>query len=350
MKNFFTYKNIIFSVLAILLVLFLPKISGILLLFFASYVFACALNPYVNKLSKKMNRALAVLTVLALTFISITALFIPLLVIGINEIRSLIATLPSKFTFISEYLQHGSIFGHKIVDLIDLQALDYGSIIGNGSNIAQQVVSQSMNITMGIFQFIVMLLAISMIVLYILNDKEYLKQKFLELFPPDLKGKAKSILTSISERVGGYVRAQILSMIAIGVMVTIVLMLFGVEYPLFLGIISGIMDIVPLLGPAIALGLILLVAYQLGVVKLILIIILFLVIQQISNYLVRPLLFGKFMALHPLTIFLALFLADQFLGFWGVILSPAIAATICVLIDELYIKPINSRNLDIQNE
>lgn len=68
----------------------------------------------------------------------------------------------------------------------------------------------------------------------------------------------------------------------------------------------------------------------------------FLLVQQLSNYIVRPILFGKFMQLHPLMIFLALFLAEQFLGFWGVILSPAIAATVCVLIDELYLAPINS--------
>ena len=49
------------------------------------------------------------------------------------------------------------------------------------------------------------------------------------------------------------------------------------------------------------------------------------------------------MELHPLMIFLALFLAEEFLGFWGVILSPAIAATICVLIDELYLNPINQK-------
>ena len=47
------------------------------------------------------------------------------------------------------------------------------------------------------------------------------------------------------------------------------------------------------------------------------------------------------MELHPLMIFLALFLAEQFLGFWGVILSPALAATVCVLIDELYLVPMN---------
>jgi predicted PurR-regulated permease PerM len=45
-------------------------------------------------------------------------------------------------------------------------------------------------------------------------------------------------------------------------------------------------------------------------------------------------------------IFLALFVANQFLGFWGVILSPAIAATLCVLVDELYLNPINVKGED----
>ena len=80
-----------------------------------------------------------------------------------------------------------------------------------------------------------------------------------------------------------------------------------------------------------------------GIIKFILIIVTFILVQQASNIIVRPLLFGKFMELHPLMIFFALFVAEQFLGFWGMILSPAIAATVCVLIDELYINPINSK-------
>ena len=47
---------------------------------------------------------------------------------------------------------------------------------------------------------------------------------------------------------------------------------------------------------------------------------------------------------------LALFVCEQFLGFWGVILSPAIASTVCVLIDELYIKPINEKTEQLKAE
>ena len=291
-----------------------------------------------NKLMNKMSRPLASSIVMFSSILAIIALFIPIFFVAFKEIRTFLITLPDKITGVTNYLMNLNINGHKIPDIIDIDA-----ILNNSSDVAQGVVNHSLLITAGIVQAIVILVAMTMIVYYILIDKVYLKQKFLEFFPPDLKDKAESILSTISTKVGKYVRAQILSMAAVGIMVSIVLVIFGVEYSTLLGLISGILDIIPILGPSIALGVILLVAYPLGLTKLILIVISFLIVQQISNYVVRPLLFGKMMSLHPLMIFLALFLAQQFLGFWGVILSPAIAATVCVLIDELYLKPIKGK-------
>lgn len=335
-KRFLTGKNIIFTILVISLLLIFPKIIGILMLFFASYVLACALNPFVTKLMNKMSRPLASSIVMFSSILAIIALFIPIFFVAFKEIRTFMITLPEKITGVTNFLMNFNINGHKIPDIVDIDAL-----LNNSSDVAQGVVNHSLSITAGIVQAIVILVAMTMIVYYILIDKVYLKQKFLEFFPPDLKDKAEGILSTISTKVGKYVRAQILSMAAVGIMVSIVLVIFGVEYSTLLGLISGILDIIPILGPSIALTVILLVAYPLGLTKLILIVIGFLIVQQISNYVVRPLLFGKMMSLHPLMIFLALFLAQQFLGFWGVILSPAIAATVCVLIDELYLKPIN---------
>lgn len=335
-KRFWTGKNIIFIILVVSLLLILPKIIGILMLFFGSYVLACALNPFVNKLMSKMNRTLASSVVMFSSILAIIALFIPIFFVAFKEIKTFLITLPDKIAGVTNFLLNLNINGHKIPDIVDLDA-----ILNNSSTVAQGVVNHSLSITAGIVQAIIILVAMTMIVYYILIDKVYLKEKFLEFFPPDLKPKTQDILSTISNKVGKYVRAQILSMIAVGIMVAVVLVIFGVEYSTLLGLISGILDIIPILGPSIALAVILLVAYPLGLGKLILIVIGFLIVQQISNYVIRPLLFGKMMSLHPLMIFLALFLAQQFLGFWGVILSPAIAATICVLIDELYLKPIN---------
>ena len=71
------------------------------------------------------------------------------------------------------------------------------------------------------------------------------------------------------------------------------------------------------------------------------ILVVFAIAQVAENNLVRPYIFGKFLDLHPLIIYLFLFITAQYLGVVGVIFAPAIAATVCVLIQELYIKNIN---------
>lgn len=341
-KNFWTTKNVVFLILTIILLIFLPKISGILLLFFASYVIAAALNPYVNKLQSKMSRGLASTIVISGGLIAVIALFLPIFIIAYKEIRVFVTMLPEKLTALTNFILAQKFNGQSISDMVDLN-----SILGSSSNIAQNIFSQSWNITMGFTQVIVVAFAIFMIVFYLLVDKSYLRTKFLEFFPPNLKDMASCILSSITLKVGSYVRAQILSMITVGVMVMISLMILRIDYALLLGLISGILDIIPLLGPTIAVALIILVAAQAGWVKVVLAIVAFLIVQQISNYMIRPFLFGKFMALHPLMVFFSLFVAQQFLGVWGVILAPAIAATVCVLIDELYLIPIN-RSKDIE--
>ncbi len=345
-KRFWTTKNIIFAILVIILLLILPKIIGILMLFFGAYVIACALNPFVRKLMHKMNNRSAASSVVVFGSIAcVIALFIPIVFVAYKEIKTFMLLLPEKITEVTNFIINTEFNGHKIPEMFSPD-----SIFGSTTSFAQGFLNQSWSLTVTIFQLLMVSVALTMIVYYILVDKTYLKQKFLEFFPPDLKEKADEILSNISNKVGGYVRAQILSMAAVGIMMAVVLVILGIEYATLLGLITGLLDIVPILGPTIALGIIILVAYPASLVKIILIIIGFLAVQQISNYVVRPVLFGKLMELHPLMIFLALFLAEEFLGFWGVILSPAIAATICVLIDELYLNPINQKVKDSDEE
>lgn len=345
LKRLFTFKNIIFLILVGILLLILPKIVNILLLFFAAFVIACALNPFVNILQKHVNRTIASLIAVLCSCIAIFMLFIPILIMTYKEISNFLGNLPEKIIALINFLNSTTVFGQKLADIISLN-----SIFSSKADLAGNLVNQSWTFTLGIFEVAVIAVALMMIVYYLLVDKAYLREKFLEFFPQDIKLKASQILTTISNKVGGYVGAQILSMTAVGLMTTIFLFLMGIEYSLLLGLITGILDIVPIVGPTIALSVILLVGYPLGIGKAILIIALFLLVQQLSNYIVRPIVFGKYMELHPLMIFLALFLAQQFLGFWGVILSPAIAATVCVLVDELYLYPINEKYEVEENE
>lgn len=330
---------IIFAILGIILLFLLPKMSGLLMILFASYVLAAALNPFVNKLHEKIkNRAVAASIIVLSSIIAMVALILPIIIMCYKEIVLFINIMPQKAANLYNFITHSKLYGHSFAEIFPLENLASAS-----SHIAQNVFSQSINLTMAAAQAIFVLLALTMFVYYILLDKEYLRDKFIEFFPANLKEKASYILYNITSKVGNYVRAQVLSMVTVGLMVTLEVAVLGIEYPVLLGLIAGICEIIPVLGPTIAIAVIVTIAFPLGMGKITLAIILFLAIQQISNYMIRPFLFGKFMKLHPITIMVALFAAEEFLGVWGVILSPAIAATICVLIDELYLSPINEK-------
>ena len=335
-KKWFTIKNIVCVLLLIAVLLFIPQIMGIFLLFYSAFVVTSSMEPFIGKLQKFMNRKIAA-TLVVLAFMLLTFLtFIPILVASVNEIISFCESLPKNIDTATTFITTKSAFGYRLADLLDLQ-----DIMASMGGIAQNIVNKSIDLTMNLAEICVFLIVFTMIVFYYAIDKEYLEGKFVEFFPVDMKASARSILETISLKVGAYVRTQVLSMISVGVMVMIGLWILNITYSFLLGLISGILDIVPLVGPAIALAAIVLAAYSAGWVKVILAIAVFFLVQQISNYVIRPFLFGKFMSLHPLTLFLALFIAQQYFGVVGVILSPAIASTICVLVDELYIKKIN---------
>lgn len=335
-KECFTAKNVIFFVLAVIVLICIAQIKVIALLFFASFVIACSLNPIVDRLEKKMSRSTATSLVLFGTLLISFAFFVPIIFIAIKQVQGFLQILPEKIDLIQDFIFNHKFYGYKIPEIIDID-----SIIKSTSPFATGLLNQSINLTIGIAQGVLFFLAICMIVFYFMADKAVIRNGFMNLFPIEMKDKALEMYENISNKVGGYVIAQLLGMVAVGILTAIGLFLIKVDYALLLGLVTGVLDIIPIIGPTIALILCLIMANQMGVWGFVLVIVVFLAAQWISNNLIRPIVFGRFLNLHPLIIIFALLVAAQFLGVWGVILAPAIASLVCVLFDELYLKQIN---------
>ena len=335
-KEYFTTKNVVFLILVLIILKCLSQVTVIALLFFASYVIACSLNPIVDKLEKKMKRSAAATTVLLGILAASVAFFLPIIFVAVKQVQGLITILPEKLEFIQNFIYNHKFYGHRLPEIVNLDAL-----IKSSSPFATGIVNQSINLTLAFGQGILFFLAICMIVFYFMADKKIIKNGIIRIFPSKIKERASEVYDNISQKVGGYFIAQIINMIAIGILTAIGLFILKVDYALLLGLITGALDIIPLVGPTIALILCLLMAYQMGPIGVALVLLAFLTAQWISNNLIRPVVFGRFLDLHPLVIIFALLVSAQFLGVWGVILAPAIASLICVLFDETYIKTIN---------
>ncbi|MBR2525105.1 AI-2E family transporter [bacterium] len=336
-KDIFTTKNLVFLLLLLIVLILLPQISELIMLFFACFVLACSMLPIVNWIDKKTNnRTLSVIIVVVMAVILTLAFILPVFTITIEQISLFFQSVPEKLAEIQTYLHNFNFAGHSLSEFVNAE-----NIMDNGQEIAKSILSQSWNITMGFVQGIIVFVAIVTILFYMLKDSKYMKDKFIEFFPDNMKERANEITEKISQKVGGYVIATIISCFAIWIMIAISLLILKVEFAFSLGLIAGVLDIIPVLGPTIALTLIILSAYKRGVIVIALALVLFLGVQQISNNVIRPVVFGRFMDLHPLVIIFSLLVGGKFGGLIGLILAPAIAAIITVLIDELYLKTIN---------
>lgn len=335
------FKNILFLLLILFLIWFIGQIQSTALLAFGAFVLACSLNPAVDKLSKYMKRSIASTIVIIGTILIALLFLFPIITICLEEIHQLINKTPQIINNLIDFLRNKSIMGKSIIEYIDLN-----SITASSSQLASGILNKSINFTLTILEVITVVITLGIIVFYMVNERFLIRNAIIAMFPPRMKARAKEVYSNIENKVGGYVIAQVLSMSTVAIFTALGLMLLHVEYALLLGLVAGILDIVPIAGPTLALILGVFSAAQQGWGVIILTIIVYLVAQWISNNFVRPLVFGKFLDLHPVIIIFSFLVAGQFLGVWGVILSPAIAALLLTLFDELYLKTINHKSKD----
>ena len=338
-KNSITVKNIIFLLMVIFLLKFFSQITTIVMLFFASFVFACSLNPLVDKFSKKISRPMAASIVMGGITVVLFAVLLPLIVIAIKQIEVFLVALPNKIELFKNFVYNKQILGKTIVSMIDIPMM-----FEPVTNFTKSLLDQSIAIGLNIASALIYLLAVCIITYYFIVDKKSIRNGVMLLFPAHIKRKAGLIITTISEKIGSYIIAQLTVIAGVGICVMIPLMIIKIYCAILLGFLSAFLDLIPVVGPTIALVICILMCYHLGPVTVGLVIFFFLLAQWIENNFVRPYVFGKFMDLHPLIIFFSIFVTAKFLGAVGVIFAPAIAATVCVLLDELYIKPINKNS------
>lgn len=330
-------KNITaFIIIAGIIVLAVYSLD-ILMMLFAAFVITCAINPAINKMEKFMPRIWAVTVVLLIMILAAILILIPLISVSVREAAGLAASFSNAFNSLDELLNI-KIFNRTLSSLITLDSLKEPLAQG-----AQSIIENSITAGKFIANFLTTFFAISIMVFYFAYDEKRLKDKFIEFFAPAQKEKALKIFDTIASKVGNYVFAQGIAMVFVGALTTIGLLFLHNSHAFLLGFITCVFDIIPVIGPALAVGIGLLTSLSGGFIYVILTFIIYMIAQWAQNQFLRPIVFGKLLNMHPLVIIVALLVSARFLGFWGVILSPAIASVICVLVDELYLKRINNK-------
>jgi predicted PurR-regulated permease PerM len=164
---------------------------------------------------------------------------------------------------------------------------------------------------------------------YVLKDRALGTRAFYTLFPPAWQGDVAVMLHRANGVLGSYIRAQLLLSTLSGAVMAVGLTLFDIKFSLILGVIAGIANLIPVLGPMIGGVPILIVTAATHPGWTILWVFLFMFItQNVKDYVLVPRVQGDAVNLHPAIILVLLVIAGHLAGFWGLLVAVPLAAVV----------------------
>ena len=181
------------------------------------------------------------------------------------------------------------------------------------------VVSRTLTVILG-------LAAAPLFIFYALKDREKLADGIISLFPPNPRPHARNILFILNGVFSSYVRAQLLLGVVVGVMVFVCLSILRVPFAPILGLVAGIFELVPIIGPWLGAIPGIIVVLATAPDKLVWVALVYLGVQMLENSLLVPRIQSRALNVHPIMIMVALIVGSEVAGLWGVILGPPLTA------------------------
>lgn len=162
---------------------------------------------------------------------------------------------------------------------------------------------------------------------YFLKDAAKIKSTFKQIFPQAYNERIDTGLSHVNLMLGNYVRGRLLLALFIGVLVSAGLTIIGVKYPLLLGVIAGIAEFIPVIGPIIAYVPAGLLGLSTGLGPFALVTAFYILVNILESYFLAPKIMGDTMDLHPLTVIIAMIIGAYIAGVIGLLVAlPVVAA------------------------
>ncbi len=322
--------------LLFVIVLFLAK-EALIILFLAIIISSALDGPVSYLQKKKIPRILGTLFIFIGFLLILAALLYTLVPIAIFELQNLLHNIkeieipilgsldPFQFKEISNYLS-------GLSNLADV-------LFSGGASF--------LNIAASIFGNLALILATLILSFYLVVNQAGV-EKFLRTILPIIHEEyIIGIYLRARKKLGLWLQGQILLMFIVGFISFLGLQLLGVKYSLVLGILAGLLEIVPIVGPIFIGALAFLVAVSKSLTLGLYVILLFLLIQQVESHLLTPMIMRKTVGISPVVVVIALLAGAQIAGFVGIILAVPVAVFIQEIIYDYERRKMKTQRLGI---
>ncbi len=303
--------------------------------FFIGLAIAWLFDPVVKSLERrKVNRPLGVVFVYVV-FITIISLLLYIMIpmVG-DQLNDLIASAPSFFNDVKEWADgiFESLTKSTGSDLTDVQEGIYEAINKIGNSFTVELPEMFMGILSSILQGGLNLLIGLLVGFYMLFDFGNVKEHLLTLFPKKYRDDTRELVDQLNKNLRSYVAGTLRIMFILFVFQSIALAIAGLRAPMVFGLFCAVTNVIPYVGPYIGGVPAVLVGFSMDPMTGICSLIAVVIAQVLESYFLQPLVMGKTMKLHPVTIMIGLLVFGNFFGILGMILATPVIATIKTII------------------
>jgi predicted PurR-regulated permease PerM len=315
-------RGILLIGLALLVVWALIELWPVLVLLLVSFVLMLGFLPYVEAMVRRgVPRTGAVLLLVGsflAVLIGLSSIVVPAIVDEADAIRD---NLPESAREIEEVLD---IFGIEVELQERARNIDWDEIISGRAAI---------DYTQRVATIIFSIVTIIVITAYLLADTPRLGNFISQFIPPQRKDEADKLFWSLTRVVGGYLRGQAITSMAIGLFTFIVLRIVGVPNALAFAVLAAFADVIPLIGAFIAIIPPVAAALQESSTQALIVLVALFLYQQFEDRYLVPRVYGRTLNLPPVIVLIAVLVGAELLGITGVLLALPLTAAGRVAMD-----------------
>lgn len=322
-------SSAIWRVIFILGVLwFLWFIRDILLFLVVAFLIASALEPLAARLQEfRIPRPLSVLAVYAACLALLGGIGTAILPPLASEVRELARVLPDLYSRFTQLLGGaGVVLGTpEAIEGLRNGLVNFGDVLTTSA-------SGFFETTKSVFGSVFAVLLVFVVSFYLVINRNGLVLFLRSVTPIEHQPYIIGLVERAQRKIARWAGAQLILGVIIGVLVYIGLWSLGIQYALALALLAGFLELIPVIGPILSAIPAALVGFTGSVVIGLLVILLYLVIQQVENHLLVPVIMRKAVGLNPLITIVAVLIGAKVAGFLGVVLAVPVATILAVLL------------------
>ena len=316
-------------------------LAPVLTPFVFAALFAYLGDPLVDRLEKRMPRAVAVSLVFLVMVVVVVGIVLVLVPFIERQISNFLAQLPKWIdwfqTTAAPWLDEH--FG------ISTDVLDTQQIIGMLQNhwkeaggIATAILAKVSKSGLTVVGWALNIVMIPVVAFYLLRDWDILVDRIHALIPRSIEPTVAKLAHESDEVLGAFLRGQLSVMVALGILYGVGLWIAGISVGPLIGMIAGLISFVPYLGAitGVLMGVIAAVVQYQDWQHVAYVAIVFAIGQTLEGYVLVPRLVGEKIGLHPVAVIFAVLAGGELFGFVGVLLALPVASVVMVVLRYLH--------------